>query len=647
MTKAILITVRTNSSRLPNKAVIDINGVETISHLINGLLTSKEADKLILCTTTLKEDDILCKIAESRGINFFRGSVTDKLERWRGACKKFNVDFFVTADGDDLFCEPELIDLAFKQYEKNNSEFIKSEDVICGSFTYGIKTTALEKVCQIKDTDDTEFMWVYFTDTDLFEIENLENIPIEYKRKDIRMTLDYEDDLKFFKKVINDLKDDYKNRYGFLKKITNYIDSNPDIAKINYYLEEKWSENQSNNISLKLKSFKGKGWRFLNNEINYVNEVLENGFAASDTGAMTERFESLFARKHNQAYAIGFNSGTSTLHSALVSFGVKEGDEVMIPALTVAMCGYSVWQCGATPVFVDVKEDTFLMDVEDIKRKITPKTKAIMPVHIYGQVCDMTSIMEIAKEHNLYVLEDCAQCFLGTDGEGRIAGTIGDVGSWSLENSKHLSSGDGGVVTTDNPELAKYIRQFGGVGFKNITAESGKVRIDKDKFQNPDWERHNIMAYNYRLPELCAAVALAQLENIDYFVDLRMRMGKSYLKVIQESNTDLLIPQYTPKGYIHSYYTFGCLFNGKKYGIEWQEFRKKYIELGGDGIYAAWKTVNNEPCFKNIGWGDVPVSEKLQKNIMQFTTNQKDKKERDIQLNALRKTLNYYGEKID
>ena len=115
-----------------------------------------------------------------------------------------------------------------------------------------------------------------------------------------------------------------------------------------------------------------------------------------------------------------------------------------------------------------------------------------MPVHIYGQVCDMTSIMKIAKKHNLYVLEDCAQCFLGTDGEGRIAGTIGDVGSWSLENSKHLSSGDGGVVTTDNPKLAKYIRQFGGVGFKNITAESGKVRIDKDKFQNPNWERHNI-----------------------------------------------------------------------------------------------------------------------------------------------------------
>ena len=240
MTKAILITARTNSSRLPNKAVIDINGVETISHLINGLLTSKEADKLILCTTTLKEDDILCEIAESMGINFFRGSVTDKLERWRGACKKFNVDFFVTADGDDLFCEPELIDLAFKQYEKNNSEFIKSEDVICGSFTYGIKTTALEKVCQIKDTDDTEFMWVYFTDTDLFEIENLENIPTEYKRKDIRMTLDYKEDFEFFKNIIEHYD---KKKFGLLE-IISYINDNPSVKDINKHLEIQWKENQ-------------------------------------------------------------------------------------------------------------------------------------------------------------------------------------------------------------------------------------------------------------------------------------------------------------------------------------------------------------------------------------------------------------------
>ena len=118
--------------------------------------------------------------------------------------------------------------------------------------------------------------------------------------------------------------------------------------------------------------------------------------------------------------------------------------------------------------------------------------------------------------------KDCAQCFLATDNHNRLAGTIGDVGSWSFENSKHLSSGDGGIVTTNNKVFAKRMRQFGGVGFKNITADSGKVRISRDKFQDPNWERHNVMAYNYRMPELCAAVALAQTENIDEFCEKRI-----------------------------------------------------------------------------------------------------------------------------
>lgn len=390
---------------------------------------------------------------------------------------------------------------------------------------------------------------------------------------------------------------------------------------------------------------KEKGWRFQTNELKYVSEVLANGFGASETGAFTERLEKAFSEKHGQKYAIGCNSGTSTLHAALESFGVGPGDEVIIPALTVAMCGYVVTHAHATPVYADVCEDTFLIDPEDIRRKITPKTKAIMVVHLYGLMCDMESIEAIAKEHGLYVLEDCAQCFLATDHRGITAGTSGDAGSWSFENSKHLSCGDGGIITTDDPILAEFMRQYAGVGFKNITASSGKVRISRDKFQNPNWKRHNILAYNYRLPEICAAVALAQVEKIEWFCDLRNKMGNAYLAVLQETKTDLLIPQETPKNYTHSYYTFACRFNGEKYGITWQDFRKKYIELGGDGIYAAWQLVYNEPCFKNnkVGYGRAPIAEELQKNMMQFTTNQSNDLEIENQAVSLRKTLDYYG----
>ena len=248
--KGILITVRTGSTRLPKKALLKINGKTTIEHLIDRVKRSVLADKIILCTTTLEEDDILYTIAQKNNIEYFRGSVKDKLERWNEACKKFNIDFFVTADGDDLFCDHELIDKAFNQYDTTNAEFIRAPGIICGAFTYGIKYSALKKVCQIKDTDDTEMMWTYFEDTNLFDVQNLQNIPEEYKRLDIRMTLDYQDDFIFFKKIIEHFG---SKQFGLLD-IISYINNNPNIAKINLYLHEQWSNNQKSKINKVIKN---------------------------------------------------------------------------------------------------------------------------------------------------------------------------------------------------------------------------------------------------------------------------------------------------------------------------------------------------------------------------------------------------------
>lgn len=406
-----------------------------------------------------------------------------------------------------------------------------------------------------------------------------------------------------------------------------------------------------------------RGWKFKGKELVYIKNILASDFRADSSGTMNEKLEIKFASIHNQRYAVTANSGTSTLHMALNAFGVGHGDEVIIPALTVAMCGYAVWQCGAVPVYADIKKDTFLIDPADIEKKITKKTKAIMVVHLYGLMCDMTEIMKIAKKNKLFVLEDCAQCFFAKDEKNRVAGTIGDVGSWSFENSKHITTGDGGIVTTNNAKLAKKMREFSCAGFRNVSASSGKVRIDRNKFQNPNWKRHNILAYNYRLPEVAAAIGLAQLERLDFFLSKRIEMGKKFRDLIFSSKNDILINQSIPKKFVHSYYTFPCLFNGKKYGISWQEFRKKFIYFGGDGIYAAWQTVNNEPAFKNArlkglfsgsmkisnsyGWGVVKNAEYVQKILMQFTTNQKNLREMKKQENALKKVLRYYGERLD
>ena len=198
--KSIFITVRTGSTRLRNKCLLDLNGQPTISYLINRLKHSKKNDNIVLCTTSNPGDDILVDLAKNNDIEFFRGSELDKLERWNGACEQFGTKFFVTADGDDTFMDPALIDLAFSQYEKNDSSFIESEGILCGAFTNGISRNALNRVCDIKNTKDTEMIWPYFKETNLFQIEQLEGVDKSFFRDDIRLTLDYQEDLDFMRR---------------------------------------------------------------------------------------------------------------------------------------------------------------------------------------------------------------------------------------------------------------------------------------------------------------------------------------------------------------------------------------------------------------------------------------------------------------
>ena len=630
MNSAIFLSVRTGSSRLPNKSVLKIHNKYTIEYVIDNLKKSEKTDKIILCTTRKSEDDILCEIAQNNNIKVFRGSERNKIRRWYFAAVEYDVDNIVTVDGDDLFFDVRLADMCFHQIKKSN--FVNGQGLY--NDVYGFKIKTLQNILDFAKGNIIEPHEITrFLSNKNINTEKLVNVPKLFEKKDIRMTLDYEEDFLFFENVIKNIRGDLT-----LENILEYLDKNKEVININFFRDNDWQAKQNINMTNI-----DKGWRFKGNELEYLTQTLGSGFSAGEDGTMVERVEKLFAQKHNQNYAIGFNSGTSTLHAALNAFEVGVGDEVIVPALTPAMCGYSIWQTGATPVFCDVFPDTFLMNPQDIVDKITYKTKAIMVVHIYGLMCDMKEIMKIANDYNLYVVEDCAQCFLAEDDEGRISGTIGHVGSWSFENSKHLSCGDGGIVTTDDEKLAINMRQFGGVGFKNLTASSGKVRISRDKFQDPNWFRHSVMAYNYRMPELCGAVALAQTEKIEEYCEKRIRAGNAYKKVIEDTQTSLLTPQKTPEGFKHSYYTFGALFNPTK-DVQWQTFRKKYMEYGGDGIYAAWKTQNQEPAFKNngIGKGEVTIAEDLQLRLMQFTTNQKDDNEIKTQTDALTKTLEYF-----
>jgi len=404
-----------------------------------------------------------------------------------------------------------------------------------------------------------------------------------------------------------------------------------------------------------------KSWRFGAEELAYVKEVLDSGFGASTMGGMNQRLERAFAEKFGVGYAVTHNSGTSTMHSCLAAAGVGPGDEVIVPALGVMSTVFVVMHQNAVPVFADVDPDTFVMDVHDVARRITPHTRAIIPVALYGLPCDMDPIMKLAHEHNLAVIEDNAQCYLAYY-KDRVAGSIGHMASFSFENSKHMSTGDGGIVITDDAELSVKVRKFGCVGFSTITAGDGRVRLRKDDFQNPEFKRHDGFGYQYRLPELCAAVGLAQLARLDDYVARRQAIARMFIEAVSEC--DYLIPQKTPEGYVNSYYTTAMKYEGHDaIGVSWADFRKKYMELGGDGIYSAWYPCHLEPVFAEMDpdsrfapWnnghykGDIrgyarglcPVTESIQPKLMQFKTNYGNLDEARQKAECLRKTIDFW-----
>lgn len=391
--------------------------------------------------------------------------------------------------------------------------------------------------------------------------------------------------------------------------------------------------------------------KYLGNELKYIKKVLNSEKWSSTEGSWTGRLEKEFAKKFEAKHGIAFNSGTSTMHAALEALGVSPGDEVISPALTVIMNTSTTIHSNAIPVYADILPDTFTIDPEDIERKITPKTKAIMIVSVYGLPCEMDEIMDISNRYGIPIIEDNAECFLSRY-KGKMVGTIGDVASYSFENSKHMSCGEGGMLITNNTKLAEMCRKVGGHGFKNLEADEGRVKANLDVFQNPNYKRHSDIGWNYRLPEFNSAIALAQLERLDEMVELRKQSAKVFLDTIKDC--DFLTPQVTPEYSDNSYWALGVKFEEELAGISWYDFRKAYMNNGGDGIYGAWSVPYLEPVmsernfvkrlpeiYKNVHYkkGLCPVAEEVQSKLMVFKTNYRSLELAQEKADILKKTI--------
>ena len=272
------------------------------------------------------------------------------------------------------------------------------------------------------------------------------------------------------------------------------------------------------------------GWpRFDEKAIKAVEEVLRSGKVNYWTGPKGMEFERKFAAWQGSKYAISTSNGTSALHVALTALGIGPGDEVIVPSYTFIASSFSIVQAGAIPRFADVNLDDHCISVESAAKLVNKRTKAIMPVHLYGNVCDMDKILAFAKKHNLFVVEDNAEAFGGVY-KGRKTGTIGHIAGCSFcQNKTFTTGGEGGMVTTDDEELVWQARSFRDHGY------DVKARLSLLELEQKLPYIHNVVGWNYRMTEMQSAIGLAELERLDSWnLPARRRNARIIIDAIKD-----------------------------------------------------------------------------------------------------------------
>lgn len=245
------------------------------------------------------------------------------------------------------------------------------------------------------------------------------------------------------------------------------------------------------------------------NEKKYLNECLDSSWISSK-GRFLDDFEREFAKYIHSPYATAVCNGTVALHLAMLVLGIGPGDEIIVPTLTYVASVNAIRYVGATPVFVDADPKNWQMDPNEVQSKITPKTRAIMAVHLYGMACSMDRLQKMAKDHKLYLIEDCAEA-LGTWVKDQHVGTFGDVGTFSFFGNKTVTTGEGGMVVFNDRLLFEKARRLKGQG-----VDPGRAY----------W--HDMIGYNFRMTNLAASIGLAQLERIDTILEKKREIAKLY-----------------------------------------------------------------------------------------------------------------------
>ena len=322
------------------------------------------------------------------------------------------------------------------------------------------------------------------------------------------------------------------------------------------------------------------------NEEKALLEVLHSG-VWSYNGPKEMEFDKNFADYTGVKYAISAANGTVTLQMALEACGVGVGDEVILPGLTWQATAATILDANATPVLVDVCEDSWCIDPKEIEKAITPRTKAIVPVHLYGSFCDMDAIMKIAEKHNLWVIEDCAHKH-GGEWNGKKAGSIGDIGSFSFQLSKHLTAGEGGVVTTNNFELAERLDALRNCGRRPIGMDES---VDKGAGLYSD-QGNFYQSGNFRITEFQAAILVEGLKRLPAQNEVRDENGK-YLNSLLAEIPGVMPMKRDARETKEAYFNFSFRYNKDEFkGLPVAKFREALSAEIGISASASYEPLN-------------------------------------------------------
>lgn len=326
------------------------------------------------------------------------------------------------------------------------------------------------------------------------------------------------------------------------------------------------------------------------NELKYVKDCIDTNWVSS-VGSYVNLFEERFSEYVGSKSAVVTNNGTAALQLALLTLGIGKDDEVIVPSLTFISPINTLKYVGATPIFVDVCRDTFVMDAEKIEELITPKTKAIMPVHIYGHPADMDRVMEIAQKHNLYVIEDATEA-LGSIYKGNMVGTIGHIGCFSFNGNKIITTGAGGMLVTNNIEF--------GTRAKFLSTQA-KVVTENKAFYHPE------VGYNFRMPNLLAAFGVAQLENIGDYLKIK-RDNAIYYNELLGKVKGITLP--VEKQNVENCFWLYSILVEEEYGITRDALIQK---LNEEKIEARtfFMPIHDMPPYKEYRHGDLSITKEL------------------------------------